>query len=47
MVRPSNLPHAFAACGVPAVIGLDTLRAQGVQPALLQAIEAAHRTVGR
>ena len=47
MVRPSNLMHAAAACGVPALIGLDTLRAQGVQPALLQAIGAAHRSLNR
>ncbi len=44
MVQPSRLPHAFAACGVPAVIGIDTLRQQGVHPALLDAIATAHRT---
>ncbi|HEY0184364.1 MAG TPA: hypothetical protein VGC09_16255 [Rhodopila sp.] len=44
MVQPSRLPHAFAACGVPAVIGIDMLRRQGVQSALLDAIATAHRT---
>jgi hypothetical protein len=44
MVQPSRLPHAFAACGVPVVIGIDMLRRQGVQPALLDAIATAHRT---
>ena len=43
MVQPSRLPHAFAACAVPAVIGTRMLRRQGVQPALLDAIAEAHR----
>lgn len=45
VVRPSRLPHAAAACGVPVVIGVDVLRSRGVQPALLDAIGAAHRAV--
>lgn len=40
---PSRLPHAMAACGVPALLSVATLRRQGVQPALLETIDAAHR----
>ena len=43
MVQPSRLPHVSAACGVPVLMGIDTLRRQGVQPALLNAIATAHR----
>ncbi len=43
MVQLSRLPHASAACGVPALMGIDTLRRHGVQPALLNAIATAHR----
>lgn len=43
VVQPSRLPHAFAACGVPVVIGIDTLRREGVHPAFLDAIATAHR----
>ncbi len=43
VVQPSRLAHAFAACGVPALIGIDVLRRQGVSPALLQAVATAHR----
>lgn len=42
-VQPSRLPHAFAACGVPAAIGVAALRRLGARPALLDAITAAHR----
>ncbi len=45
VVQPSRLAHAAAACGVPALIGIDILRQRGVQPALLDAIATAHRTV--
>jgi len=45
MVQPSRLPHVSAACGVPVLIGIDILRRQGVQPALLDAIAMAHRAV--
>ena len=43
MIQPASLPHAVAACGVPALIGIDRLRRLGVQPALLDAIATAHR----
>ena len=36
-----DLPHAMQACADPAVIPLATLRAEGAQPALLEALEAA------
>jgi hypothetical protein len=41
-MEPSNLPHAFAACGDDVVIPLPALRQLGVDPALLSAIAAAH-----
>ncbi len=40
---PSRLPHAMAACGVPALLSVAALRSQGVQPALLDAIGMARR----
>lgn len=40
---PSGLPHVIAACGPTAVIPLLTLRKLGVDPALLDAIAAAHK----
>ncbi len=43
MIQPLRLPHASAACGVPALMGIDMLRRHGVQPALLNAIATAHR----
>ncbi len=42
-IQPSHLAQAEAACGVPALIGMDTLRREGVQPALLDALAAGHR----
>jgi hypothetical protein len=36
-----DLPHVVQACAVPVVIPVATLRAEGAQPALLDAIEAA------
>ena len=42
-VQPSRLAHAVAACGVPVTISAAALRRLGVNPALLDAIEAAHR----
>ena len=38
-----DLPHVDQACAVPVVIPVATLRADGAQPALLDAIVAAHR----
>ena len=43
MLHPVGLPHVSAGCGIPALIGIDMLRRQGVQPALLDAIATAHR----
>ena len=43
VVQPSRLPHAQAACGVPALLGVAALRRQGVQPSLLAAIGRAHQ----
>ncbi len=45
-IRPSRPAHAFAACAVPGLIPLVTLRARGVAPPLLQMIAAGHQ-VGR
>jgi hypothetical protein len=42
-VEPSNLPHVIAACGEDVVIPLPALRQLGVEPALLEAIAAAHQ----
>lgn len=44
VMQPTGLPHASAACGVPALLGVATLRRHGVQPALLESIATAHRT---
>ena len=44
MVQPARLPHTSAPCGVPALIGIEVLRRQRAEPALLDAIAAAHRT---
>ena len=44
VVQPTGLPHAAAACGVPALLGRATLRRLGVQPVLLDAIAAARRS---
>lgn len=43
VAQPSRLPHAMAACGVPALLSVAALRSQGVQPALLDAIGMARR----
>ena len=43
VIQPIRLPHAMAACGVPAFVGIAWLRRQGVQPALLAAIAMAHQ----
>ena len=43
VVQPLRLPHAMAACGVPALLGVAALRWQGVQPSLLDAIGRAHQ----
>lgn len=43
VLLPGPLPHASAACGVPALIAVATLRQLGVQPGLLDAIDAARR----
>ena len=43
VAQPSRLPHAMAACGVPALLNVAVLRRLGVQPALLDAIGMAHR----
>ena len=42
-VQPSRLAHAAAACGVPVTISVAALRRLGVDAALLDAVEAAHR----
>lgn len=42
-IEPEGLPHAVAACGDSAVVPIAELRKMGVQPALLDAIETAHR----
>ncbi len=42
-IEPEGLPHAVAACGDSAVVPIADLRKMGVQPALLDAIEIAHR----
>ena len=42
-VQPGNLPHVVAACGPPAAISAPRLRKLGVEPALLDAIDEAHR----
>lgn len=42
VLRPFGLAHATAACAVDALIPLPPLRRLGVQPALLDAIAAAH-----
>lgn len=42
-VQPSRLAHAAAACGVPVTISAAALRRLGVDAALLDAVEAAHR----
>ncbi len=42
-LEPSGLAHAIAACGPDAVIPLPTLRQLGAEPALLDAISAAHK----
>ena len=47
MVQPVGLPHASAACGVPALVGIALLRRQGVQPALLDAIAAHRAAIGQ
>jgi hypothetical protein len=38
-----DLAHALQACAAPVVIPVATLRADGASPALLNAIEAAHK----
>ena len=42
-IRPTRPAHAFAACAVPGLIGVDVLRRRGVAPALPQAIMAGHQ----
>lgn len=42
-VQPSRLAHAAAACGMPVTISVAALRRLGVNPALLDAVGAAHR----
>ncbi len=43
VLLPAPLPHASAACGVPVLIGMATLRQLGVQQDMLDAIDAARR----
>jgi hypothetical protein len=38
-----DLPHVVHACAVPVVIPVATLRADGANSGLLDAIEAAHK----
>ena len=42
-MAPADLPHVIAACGDAVTIPQATLRTLGADPALLAAIEAAHR----
>lgn len=42
-IEPDNLPHVVKACGPPVTIATTDLRGLGVDPALLDAIDTAHR----
>jgi hypothetical protein len=42
-VQSAGLPHAIAACGPALPIPVETLRSLGVNPELLDDIDAAHR----
>jgi hypothetical protein len=42
-IQPGNLPHVVEACGPPVTIGLSELRKLGIEPALLDTIDEAHR----